>query len=69
LGGQSVVAGSDFIGFWLRRFLFVRLEPALLHTLYAAFGLAVFVTFVLAPPRFRPPVFPPNTPETDRAAA
>jgi hypothetical protein len=69
LGGQSVVAGSDFIGFWLRRVLFVRLEPALLHSLYAAFGLAVFVTFVLAPPRFHRPVIPSRTPETDRAAA
>ncbi len=52
LAGQSSY-GGDFVGRWLHEVLFFELPPAAFTLLYTAFGLAVLLTFVLAPPRRR----------------
>jgi hypothetical protein len=51
--GEVLVGPNDFIGFWLRRLIFVPVPLEVLHMLYVAFGAVVLGLFVLAPPRFR----------------
>jgi hypothetical protein len=50
--GQVAYPG-DFIGYWTHRLLFYRAEPWVFTVLYAAFGLAVLVAFIFAPPRWK----------------
>jgi hypothetical protein len=51
LAGDSNEPGS-FIGRWMDRLLFVDAPPSLLAACYCAFGLAVLVTLIVAPPRW-----------------
>jgi Protein of Unknown function (DUF2784) len=50
--GQVAYAG-DFIGYWTHRLLFFDFKPWVFAVAYIAFGLAVLVAFILAPPRGR----------------
>jgi len=50
MAGQTVYAG-DFIGNWAHRLIFFRADPWVFTLIYLLFGMAVFATFVLAPPR------------------
>jgi hypothetical protein len=52
LAGQETYQG-DFIALWVHNVLFIDAPPWVFNTMYTAFGAAVALTFVLAPPRFR----------------
>ena len=47
--------GGDFLGRWLHEILFFELPPWIFTLIYTAFGLAVLMTWLLAPPRRRRP--------------
>ena len=55
---------GDFLGYWAHRLIFYRAEPWVFTLIYAAFGLAVLATFVLAPPRW--PVRKPTATGVDK---
>ena len=57
LAGQSAYHG-DFIANWVHEALFMDLAPSTFTLLYSAFGIAVLLTFILAPPRRRKPALP-----------
>ncbi len=48
--GETSYSG-DFLGYWAHRLIFVQAPPRAFSAVYALFGTAVFLTFVLAPPR------------------
>jgi hypothetical protein len=48
--GQEIYPGA-FIGYWAHRLIFFHAEPWVFSAGYVLFGLAVLVTFALAPPR------------------
>jgi hypothetical protein len=50
-GAGQVAYAGDFIGYWTHRLLFYRAEPWVFTLVYTAFGLAVLVAFIVAPPR------------------
>lgn len=50
-GGQADIQ-DDFIAYWVHQFIFYEAEPWVFTTLYLAFGLAVAVAFLFAPPRW-----------------
>ena len=50
MGGQQGRPGS-FIGYWVHRLMFFDAPQWAFTTCYCLFGLAVFLTLVLAPPR------------------
>jgi hypothetical protein len=50
LAGQTAYTG-DFLGHWAHRLIFVPAKPWVFTLVYILFGLAVFMTFILAPPR------------------
>jgi hypothetical protein len=50
IAGQTAYAG-DFLGHWAHQLIFFRADPWVFTLLYTLFGLAVLVTFFLAPPR------------------
>jgi hypothetical protein len=54
LAGQEVNRGG-FVADWAHRLIFFRAAPWVFTLVYCVFGLAVVLTFVLAPPRWRPP--------------
>jgi len=49
-GGMPNEPGS-FVGRWASDLLFVSLSPSVLSICYVVFGVAVLLTFLLAPPR------------------
>ncbi len=49
-GGESGYAG-DFIGYWAHELIFYSAPSWIFTACYLAFGAAVALTFVLAPPR------------------
>jgi polyferredoxin len=51
--GQESYPG-DFLGYWAHRLIFFEAPPWVFTAIYIAFGMAVLLTFVLAPPRRRP---------------
>jgi len=51
LGGEANEPGS-FIGRWIDRLLFVDVSPSVLVACYCAFGLAVLLVLIVAPPRW-----------------
>jgi hypothetical protein len=51
LAGQRTTEG-DFIAEWLHGLLFLDLPDWIFPIMYLGFGLAVLLTFVLAPPRW-----------------
>ena len=51
LAGESSYQG-DFIANWVHELLFFEFPPWVFTLLYSLFGLAVVVTFIVAPPRF-----------------
>ena len=55
LGGQEGYP-ADFIGYWAHRLIFYDFPPWVFTVAYVTFGLAVLLTFVLAPPRRARPV-------------
>ncbi len=64
--GQVVYTG-DFLGYWAHQLIFFRAEPWVFTSIYTLFGLAVLITFVMAPPRWsRPndPVIAAATPDS-----
>jgi hypothetical protein len=42
---------GDFLGYWAHRLIFVDAPPWAFNLIYTLFGLAVLLTFILAPPR------------------
>jgi polyferredoxin len=52
--GQESYPGA-FIGYWAHRLTFYEAPNRVFTLAYALFGLAVLVTFALAPPRWRKP--------------
>jgi polyferredoxin len=54
-GGQESYPGA-FIGHWAHRLTFYEAPNWAFTLAYALFGLAVLVTFALAPPRWRKPL-------------
>lgn len=48
--GQAGYPG-DFIGYWVREFLFYECSTSIFVVIYSVFGIVVLVTFVLAPPK------------------
>ena len=52
LAGQTTNR-EDFIASFVHRVMFFELEPWVFTAAYCSFGLAVAVTFIAAPPRFR----------------
>ena len=55
--GQVAYTG-DFLGYWLHQLIFFRAEPWVFTSIYMLFGLAVLITFFLAPPRWSRPIDP-----------
>jgi hypothetical protein len=53
LAGQTV-QGESFLGRLLHNMLFIPIPPAWIPVLHIGFGVLVLLTFVLAPPRWRP---------------
>ena len=51
LGGEANEPGS-FIGRWVGELLFVDASPGVLSACYCAFGLAVLLALIFAPPRW-----------------
>ncbi len=51
MSGETSAPGS-FIARWMDKVLFVNLSPSVLALCYSLFGLAVFLTMILAPPRW-----------------
>jgi len=51
-GGDTPYPG-DFIGYWAHRLIFYDAPPWVFTMLYLAFGAAVLVVFIVAPPRLR----------------
>jgi hypothetical protein len=52
LGGEASGPGS-FIGRWIERLLFVDAPPYVLAACYCAFGLAVLLAMIVAPPEIK----------------
>ncbi len=50
IAGQTTYTG-DFVAHWAHRLFFFRAAPWVATLIYTLFGLAVLVTFFLAPPR------------------
>jgi hypothetical protein len=50
IAGQTAYTG-DFLGHWVHQLIFVPVGPWVVNLVQSLFGLAVLVTFVLAPPR------------------
>ena len=57
LAGQATYRG-DFIANWIHEALFIELPASAFTLIYTAFGAAVLLTFLLAPPRRRKPALP-----------
>jgi hypothetical protein len=55
LAGQPV-SGESFVGRCLHELIFYTAPPWVLSMLHIGFALLVLVTFILAPPRWRPRV-------------
>jgi len=51
IGGQHGYSG-DFLGYWAHRLIFVDAPPWAFTVAYSLFGGVVFLTFLLAPPRW-----------------
>jgi polyferredoxin len=49
--GQETYPG-DFIGYWAHQLIFFHAPPWVFTVIYILFGLAVLLTFLLAPPRW-----------------
>jgi hypothetical protein len=52
LAGEATYQGA-FIAKWVHELLFYEAEPWVFTVCYSLFGLAVLLTFLLAPPRWR----------------
>lgn len=50
--GQQAQDGS-FIEYWLQRLIFYEAEPWVFVVVYSAFGFAVLLAYIVAPPRWR----------------
>lgn len=50
LGGQRAYQ-VDFLGYWSHRLIYFDLPPAVFTAGHVLFGVSVFLTFLLAPPR------------------
>jgi len=50
-GGEETYPGS-FIAYWIHELLFVEVSSEVIAVSYCVFGLAVFLTFFLVPPRW-----------------